>query len=128
MNDIDALLDRLFTPTAERDLDIDLHVDEAARASALPHVARAAIRHGYQGRVTCGHCCSLSLLPEIAAEAAIALVAAAGLRLVTLPTVNMYLQDRQPGITPRWRGVMPVQELHAAAVPVAIAGDNCRDP
>ncbi|WP_295048750.1 cytosine deaminase [uncultured Paracoccus sp.] len=125
---IDALLDRLFTLAAERDLDIDLHVDEAAQAGALSHVARATIRHGWQGRVTCGHCCSLALLPEDEAAGVIALVAQAGLNLITLPTVNMYLQDRQPGRTPRWRGVMPVQELRAAGVPVAVAGDNCRDP
>jgi cytosine/creatinine deaminase len=39
----------------------------------------------------------------------------------------MYLQDRQRGRTPRWRGVAPVQELMAAGVPVMVAGDNCRD-
>lgn len=128
LEDIDALLDRLFTLAAERDLDIDLHVDEAAQAGALPHVARATIRHGWQGRVTCGHCCSLALLPDAELAGTIALVAQAGLRLITLPTVNMYLQDRQPGRTPRWRGVMPVQELRAAGVAVAVAGDNCRDP
>ncbi|MFT3689696.1 cytosine deaminase [Paenirhodobacter sp.] len=128
LDDIDALLDRLFTLARERDLDVDLHVDEAAEADALPHVARAAIRHGYQGRVTCGHCCSLALLPEREAAQVIALVAEAGLSLVTLPTVNMYLQDRRAGRTPRWRGVMPVQELRAAGVPVAVAGDNTRDP
>lgn len=128
LDDIDALLDRVFTLAAERDLDIDLHVDEAAHADALPHVARAAIRHGYQNRVTCGHCCSLALLAPDELDARIALIAEAGLRLITLPTVNMYLQDRQPGRTPRWRGVMPVHELRAAGVQVAVAGDNCRDP
>ena len=128
LDDLDDLLDRLFALAQERDLDIDLHVDEAAEAGALPHVARATIRHGWQGRVTCGHCCSLALLPEEEAARTIALVAEAGLNLITLPTVNMYLQDRQPGRTPRWRGVMPVQELRAAGVPVAVAGDNCRDP
>lgn len=40
----------------------------------------------------------------------------------------MYLQDRHLGRTPRWRGVMPVAELRALGVPVAVAGDNCRDP
>ena len=39
----------------------------------------------------------------------------------------MYLQDRLPGRSPRWRGVPPVAELTAAGVPVAVAGDNCRD-
>ncbi|WP_138467683.1 cytosine deaminase [Poseidonocella sp. HB161398] len=128
LSGIDGLLDRLFGLAAERGLEIDLHVDEAAEADALPHVARAAIRHGYEGRVTCGHCCSLARLPEAEAQETIALVREAGLSLVTLPTVNMYLQDRVPGRTPRWRGVMPLQELRAAGVPVAVAGDNCRDP
>ena len=128
MEGLDELLDRLFMLARERDLDIDLHVDEAAEADALPHVARAVIRHGWQGRVTCGHCCSLSLLPEADLDLTISLLAEAQLNLITLPTVNMYLQDRQPGRTPRWRGVMPVAELRAAGLPVAVAGDNCRDP
>jgi cytosine/creatinine deaminase len=49
---------------------------------------------------------------------------------VSLPTVNMYLQDRsvEATRTPRWRGVTVMHELKAAGVPVAVAGDNCRDP
>lgn len=128
LDDLDDLLDRLFLLARDRDLDIDLHVDEAAVADALPHVARATIRHGYEGRVVAGHCCSLALLPEEELARTISLIAEAGIGLVTLPTVNMYLQDRQPGRTPRWRGVMPVHELRAAGIPVAVAGDNCRDP
>ena len=126
---LDGLLDALFGLAKARDLDIDLHVDEMGdpAAASLDAVARATLRHGYQGRVTCGHCCSLSLQPPEQARATIARVAQAGLRIVTLPTVNMYLQDRSLGRTPRWRGVAPVQELMAAGVPVAIAGDNCRD-
>ncbi|WP_208245307.1 cytosine deaminase (plasmid) [Rhizobium sp. T1470] len=128
LDDIDQLLDRLFALAKERELDVDLHVDEAAQADALPHVARAAIRHGYEGRVTCGHCCSLALLKEEELRDRIALIADAGVSIITLPTVNMYLQDRQGGRTPRWRGVTPVQEMRAASIPVAVAGDNCRDP
>jgi cytosine deaminase len=41
---------------------------------------------------------------------------------------NMYLQDRQGGRTPRWRGVAPLHELHAAGVRVMVASDNTRDP
>lgn len=128
LEDIDLLLDRLFTLAKERGLDIDLHVDEAASADALPHVARATIRHGYEGRVTCGHCCSLALLPEDVLSERIALIADAGLSIITLPAVNMYLQGREEGLTPRWRGVAPVKELSAAGIRVATAGDNCRDP
>jgi cytosine deaminase len=48
--------------------------------------------------------------------------------VVTLPTVNLYLQDRCSERTPRWRGVAPVHEMRQRGIPVAIAGDNCRDP
>jgi cytosine deaminase len=40
----------------------------------------------------------------------------------------MYLQDRQAGRTPRWRGVVPLHELAAAGVSVMLASDNTRDP
>jgi cytosine/creatinine deaminase len=98
LEDIDDLLDTLFILARERNLDIDLHVDEAAKAGALPHVARATVRHGYEGRVTCGHCCSLALLAENEATEVMDLVRRAGISIVTLPTVNMYLQDRKPGV------------------------------
>ena len=128
--DLEDLLDRLFTLARERDLDVDLHVDESGdpTGAALPAVARATVRHGYEGRVTCGHCCSLALQTEPTQAEHIARVRDAGISIVTLPTVNMYLQDRVPGRTPRWRGVTPVTELRAAGVRVAVAGDNCRDP
>ncbi len=126
---LDDLLDRLFTLAQERNLDIDLHVDESGfpETAALPSVARATIRHRYEGRVTCGHCCSLALQDDATLVQHIALVKDAGIAIVSLPTVNMYLQDRVPCRTPRWRGVAPVKELRAAGVRVAVAGDNCRD-
>jgi cytosine deaminase len=126
---LDALIDRLFELAAARDLDIDLHVDETSDpgAAALWNVAQATLRHGYQGRVTCGHCCSLAVQDAEQAERTIALVAEAGINIVTLPTVNMYLQDRVAGRTPRWRGVTLVKELRQAGVRVAVGGDNCRD-
>ncbi|MBE7220279.1 MAG: amidohydrolase family protein, partial [Caulobacteraceae bacterium] len=81
-----------------------------------------------EGRVTCGHCCSLALQDEKTFAEHAAIVRDAGITVVSLPTVNMYLQDRAPGRTPRWRGVAPLRELLAAGVRVAVAGDNCRDP
>ncbi|WP_250940529.1 cytosine deaminase [Allorhizobium sonneratiae] len=128
MDGLDELLDSLFILAGERNLDIDLHVDEAARADALPHVAEATLRHGYEGRVTCGHCCSLALKPDAEIDRDIRLLAEAGITIVTLPTVNLYLQDRRSQRTPRWRGVTPVKELMAAGIRVAVAGDNSRDP
>ena len=55
------------------------------------------------------------------------LLAEAEIAIVTLPTVNMYLQDRTPSRTPRWRGVTVIQEMRQRGILVAAAGDNCRD-
>jgi cytosine deaminase len=55
------------------------------------------------------------------------LVAEAEIAIITLPTVNMYLQDRKESRTPRWRGVTVVHEMHRRGIRVAAAGDNCRD-
>ncbi|ARQ03261.1 cytosine deaminase [Pseudorhodoplanes sinuspersici] len=130
MDDLDALIDRVFTLAAERDLDIDLHVDETSdpAATTLWNVAQATLKHGYEGRVTCGHCCSLAVQDDDRVARTIELVAKARINIVTLPTVNMYLQDRVAARTPRWRGVTLVKELRKAGIRVAMAGDNCRDP
>lgn len=122
-------LDRLFALAARHDLDVDLHVDETndPLAATLPHIAQAALRHGYKGRVTCGHCCSLALQSESDVDRTIDLLAEAEIAIVTLPTVNLYLQDRTQGRTPRWRGVTVVHEMLKRGIPVAAAGDNCRD-
>ena len=126
---IDALLDRLFALASKYDLDIDLHVDEThdPAAATLPFIARAALRHGYRGRVVCGHCCSLALQPQAEIDRTLDLLAEAGIAVVTLPTVNMYLQDRAVHRTPRWRGVTVVHEMIRRGIAVAVAGDNCRD-
>lgn len=126
---IDALLDRLFALAGRYDLDVDLHVDETLdpAAATLPFIARAALRNGYRGRVVCGHCCSLSTQSAAEIDRTLDLLARADIAIVTLPTVNMYLQDRQQGRTPRRRGVTVVHEMVGRGIRVAAAGDNCRD-
>ncbi len=128
--EIGAQVDRLFTLAKERKLNLDIHADETNDPSAvtLRYVAEATIRHHYQGKVVCGHCCSLAVQPPKMAAATIALVKKAGIGIVSLPMCNLYLQDRQRGKTPHWRGVTLLHELQQAGVPVAIASDNCRDP
>jgi cytosine deaminase len=125
-----ARLEKFFALAAERGLDIDLHVDEdnAPASATLALIARTAIDTGFKGRVQVGHCCSLALQPDCSIRQTIALVAEAGLAVVSLPMCNMYLQDRVPGRTPRWRGVTLLHELAAAGVMVSVASDNCRDP
>ncbi|EWY41116.1 cytosine deaminase [Skermanella stibiiresistens SB22] len=127
---IDTALDRLFALAAERGLDVDFHVDETDDPSAesLRHIAQAVLRAEFQGRVLCGHCCSLATQDPDQALATLDLVAEAGLAVVTLPMCNLYLQDRVPGRTPRWRGVTLLHEMRARGIPVAVASDNCRDP
>ncbi len=124
-------LDRLFAMARDRNLDVDIHADETANpdSNCLEQVAEATIRHGYQGRVTAGHCCSLAVRTPSQAAQTIAKVAAAGMTIVSLPLCNLYLQDRQPAPrTPRWRGVTAIQELAAGGVRVAVGSDNTRDP
>ena len=127
--ELEPMLDRFFSLATRHGLEVDLHVDESGNpaVNTLPQVARAALRHGYAGRVTCGHCCSLAVQPEAQALATLDLLAKAQIAIVTLPTVNMYLQDRVEGRTPRWRGVTLVKEMLARGIRVAAAGDNCRD-
>ena len=115
---------------AAEGLDIDVHVDECGDADAqgLRAVARAVLRNRFAGRVNCGHCCALSIQSAEVLEETVALAAESGLSVTSLPMANLYLQDRVPGRTPRWRGIPPVQELAAAGVPVCASSDNCRDP
>lgn len=129
--DLDAALSRVFTLAAERGLDVDLHVDESTdpRSRALIHVARIAAAQDFSGRILCGHCTALALQSDEFIEETIAACKDAGIDIVSLPTVNMYLQDRSPEArTPRWRGVTVLHEMKARGLRVAVAGDNCRDP
>lgn len=128
--DAAELIARVFALAQDRGLDLDFHVDEHGDPGpgTLKTIADTAIARSFAGTVTCGHCCSLAAQPADAAERVIARVAEAGLRVVSLPMCNLYLQDRTGGRTPRWRGVTLLHELAAAGVPVAVASDNSRDP
>lgn len=122
-------LDRLFALAGERELDVDLHVDQTEDLSAftIPEIAKARLRSGFKGRVVLGHCVNLSLMPPEVMDRTLALAREADLAFVSMPTPMMYLMDRKPGRTPRWRGVTAANEIRAAGLPLAIGGDNCRD-
>jgi cytosine/creatinine deaminase len=130
MPDLDLALDRIFRLAAGRGLDLDFHVDECLdpAARSLHHIAQAALRHRFAGKIVCGHCCSLGVQEPDEALRTLDLVAQAGIAVVSLPMCNLYLQDRVPGRTPRRRGVTLLHELAARGIPVALASDNCRDP
>ena len=122
-------LDRLFALAKERGLDVDLHVDQTEDLSAftIPEIAKARMRSGFTGRVVLGHCVNLSLMQPDVIDQTLALAREADLAFVSMPTPMMYLMDRKPGRTPRWRGVTAANEIRAAGLPLAIGGDNCRD-
>ena len=126
----DVAMRRVFALATERGLDLDLHTDESGDTDArtLLRVAQLAVELGFRGRILCGHCCSLAVQPDEIVEATLAACAEARIDIVSLPTVNMYLQSRVHGITPRWRGVTVLHEMKARGLRVAVAGDNCRDP
>jgi cytosine/creatinine deaminase len=128
--ELDQALDIIFTTAMTHGFDLDFHVDETndPAARSLEHIADAASRHRFAGKILCGHCCSLALQAPQDEARIIAKVREAGISVVSLPMCNMYLQDRRAGLTPRWRGVTALHELKAADVPVMIASDNTRDP
>lgn len=128
--DLHERLDIVFRAAAENGLNVDFHVDETKdrEVLALEAVAEAKLRNGFEGTVTVGHCCSLARQDDDVAARVIDKVAKADLKVVSLPMCNMYLQDRTPANTPRWRGVTLFKELTAAGVDTAVSSDNTRDP
>lgn len=129
IEEIDGLLDQLFVQAKTYGLDVDLHVDETDDIAAftLPRIAAAVVRNRFAGKVTCGHCCNLALQPDNTIRQTIKALVETGINIVSLPSANMYLQDRHAGRTPRWRGVTLAHELKREGVPVSYATDNCRD-
>jgi len=130
------LRDRLrgfFAQATARGLDADFHVDESMdpAVETLRDIAEVAMEVAFQGKITVGHCCSLSAQDDARAMSTLDLVAKGGLQVVSLPMCNLYLQDRTPqgtSRTPRMRGITLVHEMKARGIPVAFASDNTRDP
>jgi cytosine/creatinine deaminase len=123
-------LDQVLLAAKTAELALDFHIDESQseHARTLEFVADAIVRHKFNRPVVAGHCCSLALMEAAECKRVMAKVADANVTVVCLPMVNMYLQDRAAGRTPRWRGVAPLHELDAAGARVLIASDNTRDP
>ncbi|WP_102107066.1 cytosine deaminase [Oceaniglobus roseus] len=128
--DLKARLTGFLKLAEKHGLSVDFHVDETMdpEAETLRLIAQTVLETGFAAPVVVGHCCSLSTQDEARALDTIALVAKAGLHVVSLPMCNLYLQDRRAGRTPRNRGITLVHEMKAAGVNVSFASDNTRDP
>jgi cytosine/creatinine deaminase len=120
----------LFELAERKGWELDFHVDESSdpAARSLKVVADLAIERRFARPILVGHCTSLALQEDDERRETIDAVARAGLSVVSLPMCNMFLQDREAGRTPRWRGVTALHELKRAGVNVMIASDNTRDP
>ena len=129
--ELPTLLDTVITLAKSRNLDLDFHVDENGNEEArgLMHIALAVLRNKFKGKVVCGHCCSLASQSQAKLEETLKLCRHANIYIVTLPVVNMWLQDRdhKGRRTPKWRGTTVVKEILDANIPIAIASDNIRD-
>jgi len=127
--DLAAKIEEMFRLAVENDLDLDFHVDEGldVEADGFSLIVDAARRHHMAGRVLCGHACSLSLRTVDELTRILDAAAQAGVALVSLPTTNLYLQDRIGGKSPRLRGVAPLKEARLAGVEAMLGSDNVRD-
>jgi cytosine/creatinine deaminase len=122
------LLANMLRMASTYQLAIDLHVDEGLSSGldGLETIAELISETGFNLPVLCGHACSLNLLNTSDLERVLTKVARAGITIVSLPTTNLYLQDRQNG-TPQQRGLTRLHELASAGVPITIGCDNVAD-
>jgi cytosine deaminase len=106
----------------------DIHLDETVDSTGfqLELLADATLARGLEGRITASHCCALASVDTATARRTIEKVAAAGITVIALPALNLYLEDRGEA-TPRRRGITLVHELVEADVPVRFGSDNVGD-
>ena len=121
-------LRRVFRLARERGLDLDFHADESLNRESRSLDLIADLAMDFPGKVHAGHCCSLSVQADEVAAPTLEKLRAAAVSISSQPMCNLYLQDRQPHRTPRFRGVTLLHEMRALGIPVALASDNTRDP
>ncbi len=118
-----------FTLAAELGRRVDLHTDETLHADTLNLVDMASwVRSsGFPHPVAASHCVSLGVQSPAEQARIAALVAEAGIAVITLPQTNLFLQGRDhPQSTPR--GLTAVRALLDAGATVAGGADNLQDP
>ena len=117
----------LLEIAADRAVGVDLHTDETLdpTATGLEHLARQVLE-GFPHRVTASHCVSLGQVAAGEQARIAALVAEAGIGVITLPHTNLWLQGR--GSNPVPRALTAIGALRDAGVIVAAGADNLQDP
>lgn len=126
--DPSASLAHLLDLAVELGTAVDVHLDEHLKAgeALLPLLVSGTVARGLQGKVSVSHACSLSLMQDAERHAMLARMADAQITLISLPELNLYLQDRGSRPSPR-RAVAPVGDALAHGVAVRFGTDNVRD-
>lgn len=120
----------IFLDAAEdAGLPVDLHTDEALDPALLTvlEIARQIRDRGFPHSVTASHCVSLGVLEPETQRKVAAEIADAGIRVVTLPQTNLFLQAREMRTAPP-RGLTALDALAEADVICGAGGDNLQDP
>lgn len=122
-------IEEIFKLAKKYDVDIDMHIDETDDANSLTilHLIEYTKKYNYQGRVTVGHCCSLSSNDSVVVSPIIDALYVTDVNCIALPSTNLYLQGRGDLKNIR-RGITPVKLMLENNVRVLIASDNIRDP
>ena len=121
-------LGRVFDLAQAYGLALDFHVDEGldADATGLRTIAQLMIARGLQGRVACGHACSLSVQDDAAANETLALCAQAGIHLSRCPPPTSTC--RAPGTARRCSAASRAARSRGAwACAPSLATDNVQD-
>lgn len=128
MDDAARQIEIAFEMAIKHDADIDMHVDETDDPywHSLELLAEKTIEAGWQGRVTAGHCCSMSAWDDKLAQRVIDKVAQAQLNVVTMAPINLMLEGRHDS-HPKRRGIARVKELLEAGVNVSCGQDDLQN-
>ncbi len=122
----EVALRRVFELT--RGFDLDFHVDEGLdpELNGIELIADLALATGFEGRILCGHACSLANRNAAELDRIIDKLARLDVSICALPATNLYLQGRRSG-TPDRRGLTRLRELAEAGVRIVIGSDNVGD-
>jgi len=119
-------VDLIFEIAKEYDVDIDMHMDQTKDifARSLEYTAMRTLEENYQGRVTGGHCTSISYQNDAHAKKVMELMKEVDFNVCTNPQVLAIMGiDSEP----RTRGVTRIREMVETGINVGTAQDTICD-
>jgi cytosine deaminase len=119
-------VDLVFEIAKKYDVDIDMHIDQTKDifARSLEYTAMRSYEEGYQGRVTGGHCTSITYQNDAHAKKVMELLKLVDFNVCTNPQVIAIMGiDSEP----RTRGVTRIREMVEMGINIATAQDTICD-